>query len=327
MTNWSSQLERAWAVLTRPAESELSSYPLDIAFATIACRVALDRDGHRHLLVPALDQKIVADPRPSILQAQVRKLSFGEDVDQYVDVSCEEHDLEHEFDEVIADVLSQVEAAQAPGEKALEAIVRWRRLFRSRLMRGLSYEAKLGLFAELVVLSSLIDADPSLDIACWRGPLNDPHDFEAPANCIEVKAIGARTSSIEVHGIRQLDTHEDRRLDLAVLTVSEDADGTSLDEMIDRISGRLDEQELFRLRLASAGWSEQEARLDGERFTVIESFVAPVTAAFPRIVESSLTAGLPEGLRSVTYALDVDAVRGHAGNETVASLAGLAVKR
>src|SRR6266568_9201907 len=145
-------LERAWAVLDTPIDSELSSYPIDLSFDGIACRVALDRHGHRHLLVPATGESVTADNRPSVLAVTVRKLVFGSDDGTYVDLTCAEADLHAEFDEVVADVLQSVKGAERPGITALQSIGRWRRLFRARLIRGLGIQAKIGLFAELTVL-------------------------------------------------------------------------------------------------------------------------------------------------------------------------------
>ncbi|MGH4000937.1 MAG: PD-(D/E)XK motif protein, partial [Pseudonocardiaceae bacterium] len=212
------RLQRAWAVLSAPRTAALSAYLLEVTAGGLACRVALDRAGLRHLLVPASGETLAPDRRPSVLSCSVRILTFDSEMMTYVDIWCTEPDLHAEFDDVIDDLLDAVDGAAAPGATALAGLSRWRRLFRTRLARGLSAAARIGLFAELTVLRSLLDADPSLPVEVWTGPLGQPHDLEAPTRCLEIKATGTRHEPITINGIEQLDTHDGRPLDLLVLT-------------------------------------------------------------------------------------------------------------
>ncbi|MFI7618280.1 PD-(D/E)XK motif protein [Nonomuraea terrae] len=299
-------LERAWAVLTRPRAKELASFPLEVACHAEPCRVAIDSTGARHLLVPAGDEAVSVDPRPAVLGTVVRKLGFGGPAIAYVDVSCTEPDLFPEFDEVVTDVLEAVAGERRPAAAAVSAIARWRRLFRSSLLRGLSRQAKLGLFAELTVLSSLVEADPGFPVDAWRGPLNEPHDFEAAVRCIEVKGLSAVSDSIVVHGLEQLNTHGGRPLDLVLLRVVEDPDGRTVSDLVEQLRGEVASRADLRARLSATGWSDQPDRPDLDTFTIEEVHRIVVGADTPRVVPSSLVTGsLPEGVAHLGYQVDL----------------------
>lgn len=303
-------LERAWVVLTPPRAQELTSFPLDVLCDGMPCRVALDRAGTRHLLVPAGDDEVSSvDPRPAVLGMVLRKLHFGSEPTLYVDVSCAESDLYPEFDEIVSDVLEAVSGAARPALAAVSAVTRWRRLFRSKLLRGLSRQAKMGLFAELTMLSSLIEADPGFPVEAWRGPLNEPHDFEASTRCVEVKGLSAVSDTIVVHGLEQLNTHGDRPLDLVLLRVVEDPHGHSVSDLVGDLLGAVASRTQLRSRLSAAGWSDQPDRPDLETFTVEEVLRLVVDDATPRMVPPSLVAGsLPHGIRGLNYQIDLAAL-------------------
>ncbi|WP_066360983.1 PD-(D/E)XK motif protein [Herbidospora mongoliensis] len=322
-----SALERAWAVLILPRARELASFPLDVVCHAQPCRVAIDGAGARHLLVPASDETVSVDPRPAALSTVIRKLDFGGSTTSYVDLSCTEPGLFPEFDEVVTDVLEAVSGADLPAAAAIDAIARWRRLFRNTPLRGLSYQGKMGLFAELTVLSSLVGADPHFPVGAWRGPLREPHDFEAAARCIEVKALGQASDSIVVHGLEQLDTHDGRPLDLVLLRVTEDLDGWTVTDLVEHLRGSVASQTEFRSRLSAAGWSQQPDHPDVDRFATEEIRRIVVGPDTPRVVPSSLIAGsLPDGVGELTYQIDLAAVLPHSTGASLAEIAEEAVR-
>lgn len=306
-----SVLERAWAVLLPPTGNGLVSFPLEDLCGSDQepCRVALDASGTRHLLVPLGDETVALDSRPAVLGMAIRRLGFGGVAIAYVDISCAEPDLFPEFDEVVTDVLDAVREAARPGLAAVEAVTRWRRLLRSSLLRGMSRQARLGLFAELVVLAALIEADRGFPVDAWRGPLNEPHDFEAPARCLEVKALSTVSDGIVVHGLEQLDMHDGRPLDLVLLRIVEDQDGRSLSDLVHHLRTVVASRSDLRTRLSAAGWSEQPDRPDVDMFSVDEVLRVSVNTHTPRLVPSSLVAGvLPSGIGNLSYRVDLGAL-------------------
>lgn len=320
-------LERAWAVLMPPRAKELASFPLEVVCHAEPCRVAIDGTNARHLLVPTGDEDMSVDPRPAVLGTVVRKLSFGGPAVAYVDVSCAESDLFPEFDEVVIDVLEAVASARRPASAAIDAIARWRRLFRSSLLRGLSRQAKLGLFAELTVLSSLVESDAGFPVDAWRGPLNEPHDFEAAVRCLEVKGLSAASDSILVHGLEQLNTHDGRPLDLVLLRVVEDPDGRTVGDLVEQLRGTVAARADLRTRLSAAGWSDQPDRPDLDTFAIEEVHRIVVGPDTPRVAPSSLVAGsLPDGVGDLSYHIDLAAVLPFSAGASLAEIAEEAVR-
>lgn len=317
-----STLERAWAVLTPPQGDQLSSYPLGISFADRLCRVALDASGARHVLIPVANEAVQADKQPSVLELSVRSLVFDADISTYVDLSCGDRDLFAEFDDVVTDVLEAAQESERPGSAAVRAIRRWRRLFRSHLVRGLSYQARLGLFAELSVLSALLDVDPHLPVDVWRGPLREPHDIEAPRHCLEIKALGDETDAITVHGLSQLDVHDERPLDLVLIEVLEDPAGVTLTDLIEQVRKRVESRTDLRQRLTAAGWSSSPAIVDTQPFVIGEVRSIPVAGAVPRLTAGDLTTGTaPSGVKDLRYSVDVAALVPHASSASLAQIA------
>ncbi len=327
MSEFADMLERAWAVLSPPRFKDLESFPLDLAFDGTACRVALDSTGGRHLLVPTVGETVAVDSRPAVLGMVVRKLSFGDGGAVYVDVSCSDAELYPEFDEVVTDVLDDVAGSEQPASVAVRAVGRWRKLFAARLVRGMSKPAKLGLFAELSLLSHLLDSDPSFPLENWRGPLREPHDFEAPTRCIEVKALGATADSVVIHGLDQLDTHDGRPLDLILVRVVDDPGGLTIGDLVDDVRDSTAPASLLRSRLAAAGWSPDPERPDLDAFAVQEVLRVTVDDDFPRLVGASLTDHrLPDGVHDLSYHLDVEALLPMASSASLADVAQEAVR-
>jgi hypothetical protein len=167
----------------------------------------------------------------------------------------------------------------------------------------------MSLFGELTVLD-LITHGRTLDISWWRGPRREPHDIVLPECAVEVKAVGATSTSVEIHGVHQLDP-PGLPLALVLATVAEDDAGTGLPELVDRLLARVtDRGQAVRL-LATAGYSLADAERYRERFAVTEIAHAEVTDSVPRIVPQSFgKTGLPSGVDDVSYRIELDALDG-----------------
>lgn len=322
-------LEAAWAVLSRPTAGgqPLNAYPLTIAGDLQVGKVALDRDGWRHLLLRIDGESLSADARPSALGVTTRHLAFGGESALYLDLMCADPDLNAEFDDVVSDVLEAAAGSPKPGAAALEVVARWRRLFRHKLSAGLSSQAKRGLFAELSVLHSLLTANPTFDVGAWRGPLREPHDFEAPTHCLEVKALSEESVCVQIHGLQQLDQHDGRPLVLVLATVTPDAEGVTIGELVDEILSLTKDPATFRSRLGATGWALGASPPDSDAFVIEQVRTMRVGPDVPKLVGGSLVAGvLPEGVGEVRYTIDCAALFPFAQAETLSSLGKAAVQ-
>jgi hypothetical protein len=146
----------------------------------------------------------------------------------------------------------------------------------------------------------------------WTGPSRRPHDFELPRRCIEVKAIGEAGDSVVVHGLDQLDRHDGRPLDLVVMTVVADPDGTTLTDLVEQVRSTTTSPTAFKELLGMSGWSTSTSHADTEPLAVSEVVGVRVDDVVPRLTSSSLVLGeLPEELSDLTYRLSRKAIGDH----------------
>lgn len=287
-------LERGWLVLSAPASSAFASFPLGGSSARSSCRAALDRAGHRHLLVPyddALQGGI--ENGSAVLSMRQQVLAFDGSSRAYIDIECRQPELSHEFDQVCLDVLDAFQGPEDGAASTLAVITRWRRLFDSFGSRRLDKRAKLGLFAELSVYRALLLAG-SEDVE-WTGPSAAPHDFETERVSIEVKGYGASSPTVTVHGLAQLQPTHDKPLYLALIEVSDDEVGERIADVIGEIAPLLEERAAsFAAAVGRVGYTPSAGE---ERFRVNNALVVEVDASTPRLTPAHLRdEGLMDGV-------------------------------
>lgn len=305
-TYWERELRHSWPLLQPRSPTEVATAPLQLPCGSDRARVGVDGTGARHLLVPVGDDDVSDDNAEGALSVRLRTYSFSRTPLRYVDVSCVRPDLFDLFDEILVDVLDT--AATAPdtaARTAVDVVGRWRALLDTRRARALTLVGQMSLFAELTVLD-VLTRDRTLQVGWWRGPLREPHDIVLPERAVEVKAVGATTTAVEIHGVLQMEP-PGLPLALVLTTVSESDSGTTLPGLVEHVLGRVDDRgEAIRL-LAAAGYSRSDAERYTERFTVEDIGLVEVTAAVPRIVPASFAnAGLPAGIDGVTYRIALD---------------------
>ena len=303
MTERSKLVRRGWGVLTAPNTAQLSSYPLDIAFHENPVRIAVDRKGHRHLLVPSSDETVAPDTRQHVLAMKQASYAFDRGATKYLDIECGEPELNAEFDDVVLDVLEALEATEKPAGAAAQTIERWRRLFKVGMRRSLSEQQRLGLFAELTILRELRASSPGLPASVWAGPRRETHDFELEQGCLEVKAVGSGSTSITIHGLDQMDNHDDRPLRLLVVTVVPDDDGTTLNSLVHELQGAFAGDPAFMAMMGLTGWAPDDPAAATLGYSIEGAARVRVEPGVPRLVRGSLVEELDDGIGSVSYAI------------------------
>lgn len=227
--------------------------------------------------------------------------------------------LEPHWREVFSALVKDVAAAVLPQltqlrqVKALyERLHLWRRFMEKWGPEGLTLEAQLGLFAELVALELI--CLPHLNaleaVQRWQGPAGGLHDFVLPGGALEVKGTSRLpVTEFEVHHLGQLD--ETGLARLALLLVSLEAGpavaGKTLPERIERLRVRLaaDSQEaaaLFDDHLLTVGYlDEQSRRYQSRRYIVRDVFYFEVKEGFPRL----RVADVPSGVVDCQYVVSM----------------------
>ncbi|MGW6704225.1 PD-(D/E)XK motif protein [Streptomyces sp. NPDC054956] len=272
--------------------------------------VAVDREGHRHVLVPIqANRKLRTGLDGPGLQLRRRALEGEETYQVYADLACRGEDLDDLFTELCVDVLGETEDLPANPVKALYRVLdRWRALFRTRGTR-LGPDQIAGLFGELLVLERLLAKDPSAH-RLWRGPQGHPHDFSNGTTAVEVKSSTADTGRRpRIHGFAQLEAPSAGTLSLAwfgLRRTTSDSKGVALVELIDRLVHMCDDEKALLALLARVGYLPLDVEQYRDvRFVIGEERWYRVDADFPRLTGQSLVAGVPALVSDVSYTIDL----------------------
>ncbi|MFF4104047.1 PD-(D/E)XK motif protein [Streptomyces sp. NPDC001903] len=326
--DWRRELRVTWSILAaqRTAGAPLIMAPIGLVVKAGAVQVGLDARGDRHLLLPVRKEDVREDLRSAHVRLKKEVVVVDGRIQHYADLVCHRTDLGDLFDDVVSEILVRLAADGAdPSETCRRVLEAWREMFAGRGGRLTATEQR-GLFGELTVLEHLLRGDAFLrPVHTWTGPDRKPHDFRLPGGSWEVKALGRNGSTVEIHGLDQLAPPLGGHLTLILVRLVEDASGTSLPELAERVVNAAEDSRGVIEQLAKTGYSEADAELyAGVRYRRPQLLGLPVDAGFPALTHASLRGTLPAGIEAVRYSLDVadrlpDAL-GH--EEIVAQLQG-----
>lgn len=294
-----------WALIEMPLEKEFTTLLLSSYFDS-EVRVGVDRRGAHHLILPSDARRRPWTVADSPLRDSIRDLEFAGMPGRYLDIACDERSLDDLFDELILDVLPPAMMSISPASAVDDALTRWRNLFRASRLSALSRQKRFGVFGELFVLRTSLELFGADAIEFWRGPEGETHDFEFPSGCLEVKTAGEASEAITVHGPSQLETHDNRPLYLAVLTVRESTAGVTVDEVTQQVAQIVGEARLKAKmeKLGLADW-----RGESDPLGVAETMTLEVTDGLSRITTASIANFDPTSLVRLEYDLSLRTLR------------------
>ena len=212
------------------------------------------------------------------------------------------------------DVVSFMEKLISGGMKdnldlLLSRVRAWQTFMKNRNESILGTEEETGLFGELLTLESLMDEGVAANVAIdsWRGPFGAAHDFSLGSGAIEIKtSLDAGQLIIHVSSLDQLDDSLESPLYLWIVRLTSDIDGTTLPELVRRVSGRIGDDQLsrhnFEICLISAGLDMNVADLYSRRFGYSERLFYIVDNSFPRLTPKNVA----EKILRVTYEINLD---------------------
>ncbi|MFC8200620.1 PD-(D/E)XK motif protein [Streptomyces sp. NPDC057298] len=307
-------VEQHWAALEAQrttGERRLRVAELSVATSDGPLAVAVDHDGHRHLLVPIHAHiKVRTGLDGPVLRLRKRPLEDAETYQTYADLGCLRDDLSDLFTELCVDVLEEaVELPHNPVKALYRVLDRWKSLFRTQ-GPPLGPEELAGLFGEMTVLNRLLAKDPSAH-RIWQGPQGHRHDFSAALNAVEVKAsTGSEGRRPRIHGLDQLEAPGGGALCLVWFRLhraTTSGVGTGFVESMDEALRLCDDEGALLELLAKAGYRLADADLyEDVRFVVNEERWYQVDAGFPRLTGQALTnAGVPVSVLDVDYTIDL----------------------
>lgn len=308
--DWRRELSHTWPLLSGTGGGRMKSAPVPQSANGSPVLLGQDQQASRHLLVPLGDEQIPSSDAQGVVTVRVETYHFGGEPKTYLDIACHRRDVAHLFDEVLVEVLDTITNAPRPAASAAHVVGLWRELLRVGRGTILSHVEQIALFAELVVLRQV--ASPADWVACWRGPHREPHDILAESFAVEVKATGAGSTDVEIHGIRQLEP-PGRPLWLCLVQLDEGEAGRTIAELAEEMLGKAASAQ-FRRLLGLSGYLSTDQGKYTTRFDDPEFWVVEVDADFPRIVNASFgVGGAPAGLTQVNYKLDLAHVRARSG--------------
>ncbi|MFE3409615.1 PD-(D/E)XK motif protein [Streptomyces mirabilis] len=310
-TDWRRELRFTWPMVTgeRISGEQVSMAPIGLALSSGQVQVGVDARGDRHLLLPVSpSEEVHEDLRSAHVRLKQRSLTVGGRLQHFADLVCHRADLVELFDDVVGEVLERLAAdGTDPAGSCRSVLDAWREMFQGRGGR-LSVSEQRGLFGELTVLEHLLHGDAFLRPALtWTGPDRQPHDFRLPGSwSVEVKTLGRAGSTVEIHGLDQLAPPSGGRLTLVLVRLSEDATGTSLPELVERVTAAATDARGVVEQLAKAGYSGADAEsYTATRYAPPRLLGLRVEAGFPSLTHADLRTGLPAGVDAVRYTLDV----------------------
>lgn len=273
--------------------------------------VAVDYEGHRHVLVPInSNRKIRPGLNGPALQLQKRPLEDESTYQMYADLACLRGDLNDLFTELCVDVLGAArELPDNPSKALYRALDRWKALIRSE-GEPLGPEQLAGLFGELSVLNQLLAKDPSAH-RFWHGPEKNRHDFASGSIAVEVKASAAGEGRRpRIHGLDQLEAPEGGTLFLAWFRLQRthaQGAGIAFPEVITEALRLCDDEGALLDLLSAVGFRLSDAeRYRDVRFVITEERWYPVDADFPKLTNQALVAaGVPVSALDVEYSIDL----------------------
>lgn len=290
-------------------ERRLRFSPLPVVAADGSLAVAVDHDGHRHVLIPVQTHRKV---RPGldgpVLRLRKRALEDEESYQAYADLACLRDDMSDLFTRLVVDVLRAVAERPENPVKALYGVLdRWKALFRAQ-GAPLRPDQLTGLFGELLLLERLLEKDSSAH-AIWLGPKGHCHDFRAGPTAVEVKSasngVGRRP---RVHGLDQLEAPEGGALCLLWFRLNRcgPTDGTSFPDLVDSVLRLCDDEGALLGLLAEAGYRLSDAdHYRDVRFVTAEERWYRVGPEFPRLTGRQLAVEVPPSVLDIEYTIDL----------------------
>ena len=232
---------------------------------------------------------------------------------------------------LVNDVSERIALTPGEGEAVKTFIARlhvWQNFMRKHGVEGLTKEAQIGLFGELLFLAAhLIDRVPAHDsVNVWKGPTGGTQDFDIGGRCVEVKSTTVIPPvTVNIASMTQLDeTLVELLLLCHVSLVLDGPGGESLPELVNRLRAAIQIQDAsavdgFNAKLIEAGYLDSHSELYSDtRYRHRETRFFKVTDGFPRIAERDLRGGISE----CTYTVLLTACAPYevGGTEAIAAL-------
>ena len=276
--------------------------------------VARDDSSRQHLLVRVPEGVTLDVTGTHGLGVAVARHRIPNEVDaSYVDLVCLDPVVAATFAAVAADIASEVVQAgpDARRSQVISALNEWRWFWGVDPTR-LSARDAIGLFGELWFLIRWAGVSAN-SVHAWDASNGARHDFQWPRQSVEVKTTSRAGAVVHtVQHLEQLDDAETGALYLYSLRVTRDAlAANTLNSLVAVATAELSSQPVARAelltKLGQRGYTPVGRDQSALPYRVVEENLYKVTGDFPRLTRDSFPDGLPNGITSVSYQLDMNA--------------------
>ena len=278
---------------------------------------ALDANGDRHFLVAVDGGQIdLGDVNIRGIGLCVHQMAIpGQGLKWYLDLECRDPSGYEGFDTIGFEIARRLASRlERPEDVVFRVLSKWRRFWGEELKQLLSREEQIGLLCELHFLRSWLGhfLPPLEAVQRWRGPLGARHDFEWSSGGVEAKATTSTRGAIHhINGVDQLAAPQDGRLYLFSLQLREESSASvTLASLVDecRTFFSLDvaAASILDERLAKARYSPVfEVEYSRTKYRLVEQGLFVVNDRFPRIIRASFLDGLPSGVETLGYDINL----------------------
>lgn len=281
---------------------------LPVGDAGLAAEIAVDADGHRHLLIPIeVSAKVQRDTRSAGIQVGRHTLVGANGMRRaFLDIACRKEYLHDIFCTIADEMLAAIaDAPDAPDKAAISVLDRWRDLLARERTTGPSLEKLMGVYGELWHVRRVAEHEPSA-ITVWHGPKGSSHDLRLGPIAIEVKTTRKTGWRVSIAGLHQLEIPDGGRLFLSVFRLEAGGGGETIGDVVDALLGLGADGHFIHSQLAEVGLPPSQLSRATQRFEVLEHRVYRVGPGFPRLTTKDFGA-LPKGVASIKYDIDLTA--------------------
>lgn len=276
--------------------------------------IARDHANRQHLLVRVPDGVTIDVAGTHGLIAAVARHRIPAQLDAtYVDLVGLDRTAAATFASVAVDAID--EAIHADAQERCNRIIavlnKWR-WFWGVDPTQLSATDVIGLFGELWFLVRWVGVSPE-SVKAWDASNGARHDFQWPEHSVEVKATSRAGALVHtIQHLEQLADAETGQLYLYSLRIARDAlAANTLNSLVEIATAALGEQPEVRAdllaKLSQRGYSPAVRDRTAVPYRIIDESLYRVSHDFPRLTRASFPDGLPDGVTSVSYQLDMNA--------------------
>jgi hypothetical protein len=273
--------------------------------------ISLDSDRSRCLLLDLPDSY-----QSDFNSVKKDKISLGLLRDRnYIVLTLHDPAYDDHFDMLIISLYNSIKDISEVSDYVsvfIGTFYKWTQFFEEEVHERLSKNIIQGLFGELTVLKSLLSKATASTVndllEAWKGPYDQGHDFVLNDKDIEVKAKMDGKNTIGISSENQLESTDERDLELAVVSVNFDlANGTSIKALVEDIrhvvEGLLGDTLILLKAIRQKGLNFTNLKnYDHWRFKALNIYTYDcLNSSFPKIVSS----GVAPSISGVKYNINL----------------------